>query len=190
MELSKRFIVSTLLIATFYLLFTTYLRNLSLVNSTLVSGFPLIYKIKLFTALLQGMTTTKTSFALSLMVITGLLTGANISLVAQRVTQLRKAGRVHIAAGGSSLLGIVGGGCASCGLPILSLLGLSGSVLYLPFKGAELPYISIGLLVTSLFFLVRTDKKAAKSCKIIDNKKQLPEIKRLAKVYRTVKEYV
>lgn len=186
MGLSKRFILSTIIIAAAYLLFTTYLRNLALVNSTLIDGTALSYKMRLFTALLEGLATTMTTLGLFTMIVTGLLIGVNLTLVAQKAMVLKRTGRVHFVAGGSSLLGIVGGGCASCGLPVISLLGLSGSILYLPFKGAELPYVSIVLLLFSLFFLLKTDKKA-QVCKI-DNKQQFVTTKKVAKAYTTVKE--
>ncbi len=187
MEVSKRSIYSILLIATFYLLLITYLRNLSLVNSTLSDGTPLLYKFKLFTALLEGLETSMTTVGFITMILTGFLIGINLTLVTQKIGQIRKAGKVHFAAGGSSLLGIIGGGCASCGLPIISLLGLSGSVLYLPFKGAELPYVSIAFLLISLFFLLKSNAKNTQVCKI-DDKKQLVTTGKMAKAFRVVKD--
>ena len=187
MELSKRSIFSILIIATLYLLLITYLRNLSLVNSTLIDGTPLLYKFKLFTALLEGLETSMTTVGFFTMILTGFLVGINLTLVTQKIGQIRKAGKVHFAAGGSSLLGIIGGGCASCGLPVISLLGLSGSVLYLPFKGAELPYVSIALLLISLFFLLKSNDKKAQVCKIDDTKRVLTT-RKIAKAYRVVKD--
>lgn len=59
-------------------------------------------------------------------------------------------------AGGGSLLALVGSGCASCGLPLLALIGLSGAVAYLPFGGMEISLLALGLLVVSIVILVRS----------------------------------
>ena len=61
--------------------------------------------------------------------------------------------------GGSSLLGIIGSGCASCGLPILAFLGLSGAIFYLPFQGLELSVLAIILLSVSLYSLTKQNAK-------------------------------
>lgn len=165
MPISNKFIVSTALIATFYIVLITYLRNIVLVNDTFLS-FDITSKIKLYTSLLFGMTTSMTPLAVLLMLITAILTGINITLIANKIIYLRKIDKVHFVAGGSSVLGIVGGGCAACGLPVISLFGLSGSLLFLPFKGVELPYISIFLLLLSLYFLIKSNNKNAEACEI------------------------
>jgi hypothetical protein len=67
--------------------------------------------------------------------------------------------------GGSSVLGIVGSGCAACGLPVLALLGLSGSVAYLPFQGTELSIISVVMLSISLYLMVKSNSQS-KVCQL------------------------
>ena len=62
---------------------------------------------------------------------------------------------MYWAIGVSSTVGVVGSGCASCGLPILALLGLGGAAAYLPFQGAELSLVAIILLAVSLYVLVK-----------------------------------
>jgi hypothetical protein len=164
MVISKNFIVSTILIAISYIILVTYLRNFLLINGTLLS-FDLFSKIKLYSTLLVGMGTSMTPLAVMLMVLTSVLTGLNITVILKRFVDLKKIGKLHVAVGGSSLLGIIGGGCAACGLPIISLLGLTGSLAFLPFKGAELPYISVFLLLLSLTFLIKTNNDP-RYCKI------------------------
>ncbi|EKD65347.1 MAG: hypothetical protein ACD_50C00115G0005 [uncultured bacterium] len=58
--------------------------------------------------------------------------------------------------GGNTLLGIAGSGCAACGLPVFSILGLSGSILALPFHGLELSYLAVVLLSISFYLLLRS----------------------------------
>ena len=73
---------------------------------------------------------------------------------------------VHIVAGSGSLLGIIGSGCAACGLPIISLLGLTGSIMYLPFHGSELSVISIVLLSLSFYAMIKAITQSKRSCDI------------------------
>ena len=163
---SKKLIFSTFIISVIYLFLVVYLRNLVLVNDTFFSPFfSISAKLKLYGSLFVGMATSMTYLSLFLIFVTAILTGINITLVIQKLNEIQKLGKVHFAAGGSTLLGVVGGGCASCGLPVISLLGLSQSLVFLPFKGAELPYLSIILLLLSFYFLVRSDRNA-KACEI------------------------
>ena len=133
--------------------------NFALINDVLTGGYPLLFKLKLFTALIMGIQTTMTTFNLFMLSINALLTGMVLSLTFRKIAILRKMGNIHLVAGGSSVLGIVSGGCVSCGLPLLSLFGVSGALLYLPFKGAELPFVSLLLLSLSLFFLIKASRK-------------------------------
>ena len=154
--LSKRFILTTLVITFFYVLLVTYSMNLPLLKSTILGDYSLIYKIKLLLVLAGGMWTAMSISGLILLFLIAVLTGANLSLLFDKVTALRKFDKLHFVVGGNSLLGIVGSGCAACGLPIISLLGLSGSLMFLPFHGAELSYISFVLLAVSFYLLVRS----------------------------------
>ncbi len=157
---SSKFLIPTLLIASIYTILITYLMNNRLVFNTVTGVFPLEYKLKLLFALLGGMWTAMSGSGLVILIITALLTGANWTLVIQKVAALRSSGSVHLVVGGSSFLGIVGSGCAACGLPILSLLGLSGSIMYLPYRGTELSYISITLLGISFYLLIKSRNQA------------------------------
>ncbi len=161
MVFTKKIVFFSLLITLCYLLFIVYAMNFTLINTISVGNYPILFKINLFSALALGLTTTMTNQNLIFLIINALLTGFVLSLTIQKLTILKKMGNVHLVAGGSSLLGIVSGGCVSCGLPLLSLFGLTGSLLYLPFKGAELPYIAFLLLSLSLVFLIRNNRKEA-----------------------------
>jgi hypothetical protein len=66
---------------------------------------------------------------------------------------------------GDSLLGIATSGCAACGLPLLAVLGLSGSVAYLPWHGTELSLLAVALLAVSFALSLRAYSKAL-SCNI------------------------
>lgn len=157
--LRKKFIIPTLVIAVLYTLITMYLMNIRFLKFTLFGSFNLEYKTRLLIALLGGMWTAMSGFGLTMLIIVALLTGANLTLITERIIKLRSLGKMHFVAGGSSLLGFIGSGCAACGLPILALFGLSGSVIYLPFRGMELSVISAALLLISLYLMIKTYPK-------------------------------
>lgn len=161
---TKKVIISSLIIGVIYTLFTVYAMNGVLVKDTLLGDFPLDYKFNIMIALLAGMWTAMTGAGLLILIATAFLTGINLTLVFKRFVRLGSGGKLHLVIGGSSLLGIVGSGCAACGLPILALLGLSGSVVYLPFRGTELSIISVILLSVSLYLMVRSNQ--SKVCKV------------------------
>lgn len=162
---SKKIIISTAVIALFYVIATIYLMNINLVRDTVWGTYPLSYKWNLLIALMAGMWTAMSHLSLVFLVMLAVLTGANLTLTVQRLRTLRSTGRIHFAVGGSSLLGIIGSGCASCGLPILALLGLSGSAFYLPFRGLELSVIAIMLLLFSLYIIIKSNKES-ETCNI------------------------
>ena len=162
--LSKKFIIPTVVIAAVYAAITTWLMNFGLLKLTLFGDYSFLYKVKLLTALLGGMWTAMSGIGLTMLIIVALLTGANITLIFQRFVQLRSLGKLSFVAGGSSVLGFISSGCAACGLPILALLGLSGSIIYFPFGGVELSFISAGLLSMSLYLMITSYSKE-KACK-------------------------
>lgn len=162
---SKKIIVPTLVIAVLYVMATIYLMNAGLVKDAIFGAHSLSYKWNLLIALLAGMWTAMSRLSLVLLIIIAALTGLNLTLTVQRLRTLRSSGKIHLAVGGSSLLGIVGSGCASCGLPILALVGLSGAMVYLPFRGIELSIIAIALLGSSLYFLLKS-RARKKICEV------------------------
>ncbi len=149
------FIILTTIIAAAYVVATIYLMNVSLVKDALFGAHALSYRWEILVALLGGMWTAMSRTSLTLLIAVALLTGINLTLVMRQMQLLRRMGSVRFVAGGGSLLGVVGSGCASCGLPVLALLGLGGAAAYLPFGGAELSAIAIVALSISLFVLIR-----------------------------------
>ena len=126
-----KILIPTLVISVLYFLVKTYLMNSRLAVDTLMGNYPVTYKFNLLTALILGMWSAMGIFGLTILLATSLLTGANLTLLVQRLTTMSKLGNVHLVAGGSSILGLATSGCAACGLPILSLLGVSGSLAFL-----------------------------------------------------------
>ena len=162
-----KFFIASFVIAAIYIIFTIYLMNFRLVRGTILGNYPLNYKGKLLAELLGGMWTSMTKSGLILLVVSAFFTGADLILLISRLRELKTKGKIQLVVGGSSLLGIVGSGCASCGLPVIVLLGLSGSVMYLPFRGAEISYFSLVLLVISFYLLVKNSNQA---CTLVQKK--------------------
>ena len=158
---SKKVIIPAFAIAALYVIATIYLMNASLVKDALFGAHSLVYKWKLLVVLLEGMWTAMSRLSLALLIAASILTGVNLTLVVQRLKTIRASGKMSFVVGGSSLLGIVGSGCASCGLPILAFLGLSGAIFYLPFRGLELSALAIILLSISLYSLIKQSVKQA-----------------------------
>ncbi len=155
--LSRSYILRILLISVMYMIFTTYLMNINLLIDTVIGDHSLSYKANLFYALLGGMWTAMSGYGFFILAVTALLTGINLTLFAQRLFVLRKLGRVGLVASGGSLLGLVASGCAACGVPLMGFLGLTGSLIYLPLRGMEIAYVSIGLLFVSIYFLMKSN---------------------------------
>ncbi len=163
----RKVLFPALIITVLYFLATTYFMNSRLALDTLIGNYTVSYKLNLFVALILGMWSVMGGFGLTILLLTAGLTGLNLSILVQRIGELSKTGNVHLVVGGSSLLGLATSGCAACGLPILSLLGISGSLFYLPLRGLELSYLSIVLLIISLILLAKN--KTAAECKVNSN---------------------
>lgn len=153
---STSFVIPTITIAIIYILFTTYLMNFKLVLDTLIGSFSIDYKLNLMIALLGGMWIAMNGMGLVLLFLTAILTGANLTLLFKQLKVLRHAQNLHVVVGGNTILGLVGSSCAACGLPVLALLGLSGSIIYLPLRGAEISYLAVALLSISFYLLLKS----------------------------------
>ena len=143
------------MIAALYVIATVYLMNAGLVKDAIFGTHSPGYRWDILIALLTGMWTAMSAPSLFLLVVVAMLTGLNRMLVLERLRTIRSSGRMHLAVGGSSLLGIVGSGCASCGLPILAFLGLGGAAASLPFRGMELSILAVAMLSMSLYVLMK-----------------------------------
>lgn len=129
--------------------------NSSLASDTLVGSYGIGYKFQILVSLVQGMWTSMSPNGLIILFLIAILTATNLTLLFEKIMVLKKFDKLQIVVGGNSLLGVVGSGCVACGLPVLSLLGLSSSLIYLPYRGVELSYLSLALLSVSLYMLIK-----------------------------------
>lgn len=155
--ISFKSFVSILLISLLYFALSTLILNHRLVFQTFVGDYPLIYKATLTVNLLEGALTafSKTDFVL--LIATSVLVGINILFIAKTIIKLESQKmKLSFSVGGSAVLGIVVAGCSSCGFSVLSLLGLSASLSFVPFGGMGLHLLAISLLLISLIYSLRT----------------------------------
>ncbi len=162
--MGKKFWFVFLTVSLIYFVVSIYFANLDLVKNTLIGSFPLIYKINLLSSLLLGMFTAISTTSLAIIICLSVLTGLNMALVLKRYRVIKNSHFGAFAGFSGSIFSVASSGCASCGMPVFGLLGLTGSIVHLPFKGLEITFLSIFLLLGSIFVLMR--KSRADSCKV------------------------
>lgn len=158
------YIIFALAIAfAFYLLnaFILQWKNLDLVTTQNAASF--------FTIGVYYLTTRFSFYSLLLV---SILTGTLLALLVYRartllVTQPHKAGIVSSI---GILTGILLPGCASCGIGLAAVFGLSASLSVLPFKGIEISLLAIIILGVAISMVAQSMTINAR-CKIRERKK-------------------
>lgn len=160
-------IVWILFLALFYLFAINILLNNKLLAASITNHFPLSAIFSLVVSLFLGSFTSMSAEPLTLFIflLNTLLVGLNIFLLGNAILWLRNQKKVHLSLGGATLFSLVTAGCASCGLSLLSVLGLSATLAFLPFHGAELRIIATVLLFVSSFYMLKKLHQA-KYCRI------------------------
>ena len=157
-------------IAWMYGIFVLFLINSALVFDTIIGPFSRTYKTDLLLSIPGATWIMMETLERIPLLLTALLTAMNLVFGFHAIRKLGKIKNLHVAAGGSSILAIAGNGCSSCGLSIISLLGLSGVLAVLPFRGIEISYLAVFLLCISLYFMIKS-QKSIQACAIMARKK-------------------
>lgn len=161
----RHFILKSLIFTLIYLKLSVLLINYKSFLSYAFAPYPIFSKIKLLTLIFTGTLLSLTPLDLTLLSIVSLLFGLNVELVLRKLRFLAGQKGLHVTLG-AGIISLVAAGCASCGLSLASLVGLSGAIALLPFHGIELYILSICILLASLFYnlstLVRVCKIKAK----------------------------
>lgn len=139
------------------------------------SNLRLLDSTEVFRALTLGAYYLIPRLSFSLLLIISVLTGMLVSLMVYKARLSLKASH---ASNVFTSLGILAGafvpGCAACGIGLAALLGLGTSLATLPFKGAELSVLAIGLLVFALASvsknLTNCERCQEASCSLQDKK--------------------
>lgn len=156
----KGFLSPKALLAIFSFSFLYYIGvalsiNYRLVFSTLVGDAPLSYKFALLSELISGSVAAFGTSQALLILLLSLLVGFNLVLLYKTIRNMQQ-GVLRMVFGGSTMLGFVTAGCGSCGLSVLSILGVSTSLTFLPFHGKEIYWLSLGLLLFSSWYMLKT----------------------------------
>ncbi|MBX4212107.1 hypothetical protein KW787_01470 [Candidatus Pacearchaeota archaeon] len=105
------------------------------------------------------------------MIIISILTGMLITILWYNYKKIRRLeGKGGIAGSIGLFLGLLAPACASCGIGLAAILGLGTVLAVLPFKGSEVSFVAIVLLIYSLLIV---SSAVAESCDINSNRIKL-----------------
>ncbi len=146
-----------------FFVFAVWLPNLGLVFHTVVrSDIALGTKLTLLLNLLGSIQTNFTIFSAIITIMTAILLGINIAMVAYFLRKKREIAlskKEVLASAGGLGSGIVGIGCAACGSlvlgSVLPVIGAGAIIAFLPLKGKEFEILGAGLLLTSIIMMAR-----------------------------------
>lgn len=160
----KKYILLALSVFFVVLFLALWLPNMNLLISILRDpAISLIEKTSFFFSSLLLLGTNFSYLGAFILIVEAILFSLNIIMLLYYF-KLKTSFITGGASVGGMIIGFLGIGCASCGSILLSLFGFSGAVLFLPFKGQEFNFISVFLLLISLYVLVR--RISEKACKI------------------------
>lgn len=163
--LSVPSIIIVSILTIIYIVFSMFLLNYRLVLQTITGITPFSFKIALLDSLVLGSWTGLSHVDFMLLIVSAVLIACNFLLIGKTIAYLKYNKKVHLSIGGATIISIVSTGCASCGLSLFSILGLSTSLSFLPLHGMELHLLSILLLIASGIYMLKK-LHASKYCKI------------------------
>lgn len=155
-------LILLLLLSSLFLLMSLFIINLQTIISIFKNSYPFLSKLYISSIIIFGSFSAISTLDIALVIIMGILFGINMTLVINKFSMLKRRGNLRIMFG-TGIISIVAAGCASCGLSFASLIGISAVLAILPFGGVELYFLSIGILLISLYFNL---KQIIKVCKI------------------------
>ncbi len=162
LESKKRgFILKFLLIAICYFITALSILNYQSYLSIILSDYDAVAKIRILSTIFLGSFYVTSNLDIFFLAIVSLLFGVNIELVLRKIRYLAGIGNLHLTFG-VGLISIAATGCASCGLSLASIVGLSAVLAALPFHGLELYAGSILILIASLIYNLHTFVVACK----------------------------
>lgn len=128
-----------------------------------VGGIPLFPKVSL--NIINTILSVSGELPLILMLAISVMGGVNISMIIFKLRATKKIGGSNLAGIGGIFGSALGVGCPACSTSLLSILGVSGGLSVLPFKGVELT--SLGLLVLFIsFYFISKSINECEACKI------------------------
>lgn len=139
----KLYFLVTLSVALIIFLFNILVSNYRILFSFF--SFPLIF------SLIKGMLISMTTISIIILTVMSVLAGI---VTAMTIFLVKRQFKWNIKAGSSGILAsLIAPACPSCSIGLLSVLGFSGFLAILPFKGLELGFFGIGILGLSVVYL-------------------------------------
>lgn len=161
----KKYTTIAFLVAVILFIISTWIPNLKLIFTIFTSsGVTLSEKSGLLVNLTGSIGTNFTLFSASYTALIAILFGINIAML---IFFMKKRNKFLQQSGVASLGGLVSGifgiGCAACGsvvlTPLLTLVGVGGVLVYLPFGGREFGILGIVVLSFSIFLTAKKINK-------------------------------
>lgn len=139
----KKYFVFSGLFSLFVFSFNAAIRNYKL----LFSEFSLTLLFNLILAVHSTMSPVSLAFLILISLLSGIVFSLSLFLLRRQITYSAGIGLSGI------ITGILTPACSSCALGLAGILGVSGILSLLPFKGLELGVLGIILLAASLVYL-------------------------------------
>lgn len=159
-QFTKKVFCGATAVALLYIVTSVYAVNKTIMLTTLTGAFPLSYKTNLLLNLFVNSWAMYQPIEAVLLVLIAILMGINVALMGKLFGSMRGKNGLKMSFGGSTVFAIVSAGCPSCGISVLSLVGISSPLL--PFQGVPLQLISITLLCGSIgYTLFKLTRPAA-----------------------------
>lgn len=160
------YIFSAISISAFLFFLFIFLTNMPLfLQAWSVGGFALFPKVSL--NIINTILSVSGNLALSLMVAVALAGGINISMIAFKFLATRNR-EINLFSIGGLIGSAFGAGCPACSTSLLSILGVTGGLSILPFKGIEFTFSGLIILLISLYFIAKSISNC-EECKIRAN---------------------
>lgn len=151
---SPYYLLIAFIVAFLMLAFITLILNISLIFNPIAPNYSIFDKALLVLKLLGGLITNNTLITITILIVTSLLAGINVALLFFKIKTLKSVNYKESGLGtGGTLTSILASGCSSCGISVLSMIGIAGGLAFLPFGGIELSFLGIILLLFSLYWI-------------------------------------
>ncbi len=161
--LTPSVLITGVVTAMVYILFSTLMMNSKLIMETLSGSYPFTSKVSIIIELIKGVRLLYNPMELSLLFVLGFLMGINLILIVKSLQdRRRKMGSWSLGLGMAGVIATTG--CASCGITLLSVAGPTVSAGLLPFQGIGIQIVCFVLLLVSL---VHTMNRRNSACVIV-----------------------
>ena len=139
---NKNYVIISIVIAVILFSLNAILRNISLLENQ--------FSFKLLIILILGTEQSMGLIHFIFLIVLSILGGSVVSFSAYLIKRQIK---MNVSATSSVLLAIIAPACPACALSIFSLIGLNGIIIFLPFQGLELSFLSLILIIISMIYL-------------------------------------